>query len=102
MFKKLLDKLKSKPKTTAAPTPSSAAKPAKAKAVKSSKKAYPNRFLKFYHENKSRVNKNRRSMYTEHRKAGLCVRCTKKSAPGIVFCSYHQQKQNKYNKIARS
>src|SRR3989338_3905093 len=97
MFKKLLDKLKSKPKTTPAPISSSVAKP-----VKSSKKAYPNRFLKFYHENKSRVNKNRRSMYTEHRKAGLCVRCTKKSAPGIVFCSYHKQKQNKYNKKARS
>ena len=101
MFKKLLEKLKSKSasKPTPASTPTKVSKP---KPAKSSKKAYPNRFLKFYHENKGRVNKNRRSMYTEHRKAGLCVRCTKKSAPGIVFCSYHQQKQNKYNKKARS
>ncbi len=98
MFKKLFEKLRSKTSTQTAPASSSA----KAAKPKSSKKTYPNRFLKFYHENKSRVNKTRRSKYTEHRKAGLCVRCNKKAVSGIVFCSYHQQKQNKYNKKARS
>lgn len=98
MFKKLLEKLRSKTSTKTAPASSSA----KAVKSKSSKKAYPNRFLKFYHENKGRVNKNRRSKYTQHLKAGLCVRCNKKAASGIVFCTYHQQKQNQYNKNARS
>lgn len=97
MFKKLLEKFKSK--SALKPTPAKVSKP---KPAKSTKKAYPNRFLKFYHENKSRVNKNRRSMYTEHRKAGLCVRCSKRAASSIVFCVFHQQKQNKYNKKARS
>ena len=98
MFKKLFEKFKSntraKSTSTSAPSKSSKSKP--------SKKQYPNRFLKFYHENKGRVNKTRRSIYTEHRKAGLCVRCSKKVVAGIVFCSYHQQKQNQYNKKARS
>ncbi len=98
MFKKLFEKFKSKTSTK----PVSASTPAKAIKSKSSKKAYPNRFLKFYHENKGRVNKTRRSIYTEHRKAGLCVRCRKKAISGIVFCAYHQQKQNQYNKNARS
>ncbi|MBI2662645.1 hypothetical protein HYX11_04265 [Candidatus Woesearchaeota archaeon] len=64
-------------------------------------KEYPNRFLKFYHENKSRLNKERRSFYSEHKSRSLCVRCHKKALPRIVFCSYHQQKQKGYNQKAR-
>ena len=63
---------------------------------------YPNRFLKFYHLNKKRLIKERRSLYKRKRKAGVCVRCSQKVVPGIVFCSYHQKKQQVYNKNARS
>ena len=65
------------------------------------KTEYPNRFLKFYHVNKSRLNKERRGSYSEHKSRGICVRCSKKSLSKIVFCSYHQQKQKGYNKKAR-
>lgn len=63
---------------------------------------YPNRFLKFYHQNKDRLNKERRGSYKSKHKSGLCVRCSNKAAPNIVFCLYHQQKQKAYNKKARS
>ena len=63
---------------------------------------YPNRFIKFYHLNKKRLNKVRRGMYDKKRKIGVCVRCNKKVVHGIVFCSYHQNKQKEYNKKARS
>ncbi|PIN73923.1 hypothetical protein COV20_02300 [Candidatus Woesearchaeota archaeon CG10_big_fil_rev_8_21_14_0_10_45_16] len=66
------------------------------------KHKYPNRFLKFYHLNKKRLNNERRSLYDEKRKKGICVRCNDKAVSGIVFCSYHQKKQKKYNRIARS
>ena len=68
----------------------------------SKKEEYPNRFLKFYHKNKKRLNKERRSSYGERKKQGLCVRCNKKALKNIVFCSYHQKKQVSYNKKARS
>ncbi|PIZ50734.1 hypothetical protein COY27_05975 [Candidatus Woesearchaeota archaeon CG_4_10_14_0_2_um_filter_33_13] len=64
-------------------------------------KKYPNRFLKFYYENQQRLNKERRSTYTEKKDAGICVRCNKKALSGIVFCDYHQKKQINYNKKAR-
>ena len=65
-------------------------------------KRYPNRFLKFYHENKKRLNKERRSRYYTHKKKGLCVRCGHKALAGIVFCELHKKKQKIYNKNARS
>jgi len=65
------------------------------------KKEYPNRFLKFYHLNKKRLNKYRRGSYKKKKRLGLCVRCSNKIVPGIVFCSYHQRKQKEYNKKAR-
>lgn len=67
----------------------------------SGKKDYTNRFLKFYHENKDRLNKQRKGSYTQKRKSGLCVRCNRKVVPGIVFCRYHQEKQKEYNRRAR-
>ncbi|MBI4981040.1 hypothetical protein HZC30_05800 [Candidatus Woesearchaeota archaeon] len=63
---------------------------------------YPNRFVKFYHLNKEKLNKERRGSYTSRRKDGVCVRCKRKVVPGIVFCEYHQEKQKEYNKKARS
>jgi hypothetical protein len=65
-------------------------------------KKYPNRFLKFYHQNKKRLNKERRGSYTGRKSSGTCVRCKKPALRGIVFCEYHQQKQKEYNKKARS
>jgi len=65
------------------------------------KKKYPNRFLKFYHQNKKQLNQERRSSYLEKKKEGLCTRCKRKAVSGIVFCEYHQQKQQQYNKNAR-
>ncbi|MAG73829.1 hypothetical protein CL620_05915 [archaeon] len=66
------------------------------------KKEYKNRFLKFYHLNKKRLNKERRSTYTAKMKLGVCVRCKRKALKNIVFCSYHRAKQKEYNKKARA
>lgn len=63
---------------------------------------YPNRFVKFYHLNKSRLNKERRSGYSDRKKSGICVRCRRKAVSGIVFCEYHQGKQQDYNQKART
>ncbi len=62
---------------------------------------YKNRFLKFYHENSSRLKKERKSAYHHRLKSGNCVRCKKPAIEGIVFCSYHRQKQKEYNLKAR-
>jgi len=62
---------------------------------------YNNRFVKFYHLNKERLNQERRGSYSSRKKEGVCVRCKNKSLPGIVFCEYHQSKQKEYNKTAR-
>lgn len=69
---------------------------------KKEEELYPNRFVKFYHLNKGRLSKERRSGYHERRKSGVCVRCRRKSVQGIVFCEYHQQKQKEYNQKARN
>ena len=63
---------------------------------------YSNRFLKFYPTNKGRLLKERKSLYSEKKKNGICVRCNAKALEGIIFCDYHQQKQVGYNKQARS
>jgi hypothetical protein len=73
----------------------------KKKDLKKDKKKYPNRFLKFYYENQNRLNKERRSSYSERKKKGICVRCSHKAVRGIVFCKIHQKMQKNYNKIAR-
>lgn len=83
VFKRLLEKLKGKPKEAL------------------SENKYPNRFLKFYRLNQKRLSKERRSVYHEKKKAGICVRCQRKALEGIIFCEYHQQKQVGYNKKAR-
>lgn len=62
---------------------------------------YDNRFQKFYHLNKKRLNKERRSSYKTKFKKGTCVRCKRKAKKDIVFCDYHQQKQKEYNAKAR-
>lgn len=62
---------------------------------------YINRFVKFYHTNKGRLLKERKSLYHDKKKNGICVRCSRKALEGIVFCDYHQQKQVGYNKQAR-
>ena len=64
-------------------------------------KDYANRFQKFYHLNKKRLNKERRSYYKTKSKKGTCVRCKRKAVKDIVFCDYHQQKQKEYNAKAR-
>ena len=61
-----------------------------------------NRFLKFYHHNKVRLLTERKSLYYEKKKNGICVRCDRKVLEGIIFCDYHQQKQVSYNKQART
>ena len=62
---------------------------------------YADRFLKFYHHNQDRLLKERKSLYYEKKKNGICVRCSRKALEGIIFCDYHQQKQIGYNKQAR-
>lgn len=66
------------------------------------KELHPNRFLRFYHLNKDRLLKERKKTYYDKRKEGICVRCSRKAVSGIIFCSYHQQKQAEYNQKARS
>ena len=65
------------------------------------KKDYPNRFVKFYHENRKRLIKERRSLYKDKKESGICVRCNKKALKSIVFCRYHQERQKEYNRKAR-
>ncbi|MFH1916101.1 MAG: hypothetical protein ABIJ21_02450 [Nanoarchaeota archaeon] len=59
---------------------------------------FKNRFQKFYHLNKDRINKKRRKAYKLKDKKGTCVRCKKKSLKGITFCTYHRKKQQEYNR----
>ena len=61
-----------------------------------------NRFLKFYHNHKGRLLKERKSLYYEKKKQGICVRCNKKALQDIVFCEFHQQKQVGYNQQSRA
>ncbi len=65
-------------------------------------KEFQNRFVKFYHLNKKRLIKERRSAYYDKKKQGLCVRCNRKAVQGILFCEYHRQRQKSYNQISRS
>ena len=62
---------------------------------------YSNRFVKFYHLNKDRLNKERKGSYSQKKKSGICVRCNRKALNGIIFCEYHQQMQKGYNEKAR-
>ena len=70
--------------------------------TKKSPKEFQNRFHKFYHLNKKRLNKERRGLYTERSKKGICVRCKRRVVTGIVFCKYHKAKQKEYNAKARA
>ncbi|MBT3298355.1 hypothetical protein HN385_05495 [archaeon] len=63
---------------------------------------YDNRFVKFYHLNKKRLNKERRGSYKSKSKGGICVRCNRKAVKDIVFCKYHQARQKEYNAKARA
>ena len=72
------------------------------KKLRKEEKEYPNRFLKFYHLNKKKLNKTRKGKYHDRKKAGQCIRCYRKAVEGIVFCGYHQMKQKEYNRRARS
>lgn len=74
----------------------------KGKEVTEEKEEYSNRFVKFYRLNKKRLMQERRSLYHEKKKAGICVRCNRPALERIIFCEFHQQKQAGYNKKARS
>lgn len=73
----------------------------KLRGIKDDDQTYANRFLKFYYLNHKRLIKERRSLYQKKRKQGICVRCHQPIVPGIIFCSYHRQKQQGYNHKAR-
>lgn len=109
MLKEWISKLRSKSQlkkeqksTTKTKPQTLATKKSKLSLFKKSSEEYPNRFLKFYHTNKKRLNNERRSSYTERKQQGLCVRCHKKALPNIVFCEFHKHKQKGYNKKARA
>ncbi|HLD79910.1 MAG TPA: hypothetical protein VJA18_05095 [Candidatus Nanoarchaeia archaeon] len=86
VFKKILQKLKEIKET---------------RLEKKSNQDYSDRFLKFYHNHKKRLLKERKSLYHEKKEKGICVRCKQKVLEGIIFCEHHQQKQVGYNKQAR-
>jgi hypothetical protein len=60
-------------------------------------KKFKNRFQKFYHLNKTRINKKRRLVYGQKERKGLCVRCKRRALKGITFCAFHRKKQHEYN-----
>ncbi len=93
MFKKLLSKVIKIKKTRA--------KKGKAN-IDEEGNVYDNRFVKFYHLNKKRLNKERRGSYKSKAKGGICVRCSRKAVDGIVFCKYHRARQKEYNAKARA
>lgn len=93
MFKKLLSKVIKKKRTRA--------KKGQAH-IDEDGNVYDNRFVKFYHLNKKRLNKERRGSYKSKSKKGLCVRCSRKAVEGIVFCKYHRARQKEYNAKARA
>ncbi len=99
MIKKLWGKIKGRGKKTVSKKKKLSKKRSSKKTK--SKDEYENRFQKFYHLNKKRLNKERRSSYKSRSKNGVCVRCSKKVVKGIVFCKYHQAKQKEYNAKAR-
>lgn len=103
MFKKLLNKITGKEDTKKSPKRKSNKKKTTKQGTKSkgTKTEFENRFQKFYHLNKTRLNKERRGNYKTKAKKGSCVRCKRKAKPGIVFCDYHQNKQKEYNAKAR-
>ncbi len=94
MFKKIFNKFRRTDN-------SKISKKSKKKTSKKNKDRYKNRFQKFYHLNKKRLNKERRGSYKIKSDKGVCVRCKKKSLKNIVFCSYHKARQKEYNVIAR-
>lgn len=61
----------------------------------------PNRFLRFYYNNRDDLLKERKQAYDKKAKKGICVRCSTKAVEGIRYCQYHQDKQKEYNRIAR-
>jgi len=65
------------------------------------KKKAPNRFLRFYYHNKRRLLHERKGVYYHKKKDGICVRCNQPIVKGIIFCSYHQEKQKSYNAKSR-
>ncbi|MBT4651085.1 hypothetical protein HOC13_01030 [Candidatus Woesearchaeota archaeon] len=64
-------------------------------------KKYKDRFQKFYHSNKERIQEERKLTYQEKKNKGICVRCKRKALLGIIFCNYHKQKQKQYNFSSR-
>jgi hypothetical protein len=103
VFKKLIKKIKSiKISNSSKSNKKVSNKKSKLTLKKTAKQKYPNRFLKFYHLNRDRLIEERKSIYSEKKKKGICVRCNRKSVSGIVFCKYHQKKQKGYNKKARN
>lgn len=100
MLKKLLKKITGKEETKKSRGRKKTSKTAK-KGTITTKTKFENRFQKFYHLNKTRLNKERRGSYKTKAKKGTCVRCKRKAKPGIVFCDYHQKKQKEYNAKAR-
>jgi hypothetical protein len=62
-----------------------------------SPREFKDRFQKFYYEHRDRLNNERRSLYTERKAKGLCVRCGKKAVKGSVFCAYHRDMSRKQN-----
>ena len=102
MLKKILSKfreIKGKEKSKGSKKNS---KKSKSKSKKNSDSDYDNRFQKFYHLNKKRLNKERRGNYKNKSNSGICVRCKKRVVKGIVFCKFHQSKQKEYNLAART
>jgi hypothetical protein len=72
-------------------------KPSKFKRVAVVGKRFKDRFQKFYYMHRPDLNKFRRSLYTDRKKKGVCVKCKKKSLASSIFCGYHLAKSRIYN-----
>ena len=62
---------------------------------------YKNRHLKHYHNNKSKLLKQRKSLYNQKLEANICVRCNQTAQTNKKLCTYHINKQKEYNRKSR-
>ena len=72
-------------------------KSSKFKKVPVSKK-FKDRFQKFYYFHRGSLNNFRRRSYKDKKKAGICVKCKKKSLASSIFCAFHLRKSRIYNR----
>ena len=65
---------------------------------KPTERRFKNRFQKFYYLHREGLNKERKALYFEKQKKGICVKCKKKAVKNSIFCKYHLEQSREYNR----